>query len=293
MFYEAFVRTVLHITKPINSHLTVKAARFSQNALLAPMLRAFKAHPTFTVKQLKSSSLVIADSAGTMEKPYIALYIHGGAYTAGGMGYVEGVAGTLTCKLGITVAGSVYRLAPENPFPCALYDAYESYCFLISSGYSPENIVLIGESAGGGLVFALCDMLKEKRLKQPRCAVVMSPWTDLTFSGESLKTNKHKDPSISEKYLRHAAKLYTNGVSPSDPHISTIFADSTGFPKTLIFVGSDEILLSDAENMRANLSSHGVENELLIGERMWHAYPLFNTRYDSEIFTKIKAFIEL
>ena len=115
----------------------------------------------------------------------VMLYLHGGGYACGGMEYATGFGAMLADITGMRVFCAVYRLAPEHPYPAAPEDALESYRYLLSKGYAPDHIVLCGESAGGGLCYALCLQLKTMALPMPGCIVVVSPWTDLTASGAS------------------------------------------------------------------------------------------------------------
>ena len=87
-----------------------------------------------------------------------------------------------------------YRVAPEHPFPAALEDAFSSYQWLLEQGYETKNIVVVGDSAGGGLALALCHLLKEKQMELPAGVIAMSPWTDLTLNGESYVSNFEMDP---------------------------------------------------------------------------------------------------
>ncbi|MBR5474723.1 MAG: alpha/beta hydrolase fold domain-containing protein, partial [Lachnospiraceae bacterium] len=113
----------------------------------------------------------------------VILYLHGGGYACGDLDYAKGFATMLAVRMGTRVFASAYRLAPEHPFPAALEDAVTSYQYLLSKGYRSDQIALCGESAGGGLCYALCLKLREKGLPMPCGIVAISPWTDLTSSG--------------------------------------------------------------------------------------------------------------
>ena len=131
----------------------------------------------------------------------VILYLHGGGYTCGDLDYAKGFAATLADEEGVRVFCAAYRLAPEHPFPAALDDALEAYRYLISKGYGGDHIMLCGESAGGGLCYALCLKLKELKMAMPCGIIAISPWTDLTASGESYETNRDNDPLSQLRFL--------------------------------------------------------------------------------------------
>lgn len=288
MTYESILRTLLRITKPIANSLPLYVKRTMQNALANPMLKNFGANPNY-IESVCDNGSFYAYPNGDYEREVAYLYMHGGAYTAGGCKYVHAVAGVLACKLNACVMGCVYRLAPEFPFPCCLEDAYECYLKL-SEKY--ENIALIGESAGGGMAFSLCDMIKEAGLNMPKAVIAFSPWTDLMLSGSSVKANKNKDVSLSEKQLRKSAHAYAADHDITEPRISPVNLNTEGFPRTLLYVGSDELLLCDTVKIHENLIKHGIPSEMNIGEGLWHAYPLFNIDCSDEIFNRIRDFVK-
>ena len=192
----------------------------------------------------------------------------------------------------LRVLAVAYRLAPEHPFPAALDDATEAYRHLLSSGYEPRHIAFAGESAGGGLIYCLGQRIKELGLPLPAAMVGISPWTDLTFTGASYKTNAKKDPSLNEAALRRYAKAYADG-RQDDPLVSPAFGDYNGFPPALILAGGNELLLSDSEMLAARLVSSGCRCELHVEEGLWHVYVLFGIPEARAALDKITEFLEL
>ena len=152
----------------------------------------------------------------------VILYLHGGGYTCGDLDYAKGFAATLADEEGVRVFCAAYRLAPEHPFPAALDDALEAYRYLISKGYGGDHIMLCGESAGGGLCYALCLKLKELKMAMPCGIIAISPWTDLTASGESYETNRDNDPSLTAEVLEFYAQCYAAGRDRLDPLLSPL-----------------------------------------------------------------------
>lgn len=217
------------------------------------------------------------------------LYLHGGGYTCGDLEYAKGFASTLAAECGVRVFCAAYRLAPETRFPGAVDDAEESYRYLLSKGYTPKQICLCGESAGGGLIYALCLRLKERGLPLPCGIIAISPWVDLTASGESYVTNKDDDPSLTEELLRFYAKCYADDVRA--PEVSPLFAELDGLPPSLIFVGGDEILLDDSKRMHEKLLQSGCKSQLVIAPERWHAYVLYMLNENMSDFDTINQFL--
>lgn len=217
------------------------------------------------------------------------LYLHGGGYTCGDLEYAKGFASTLAAECGVRVFCAAYRLAPETRFPGAVDDAEESYRYLLSKGYTPKQICLCGESAGGGLIYALCLRLKERGLPLPCGIIAISPWVDLTVSGESYVTNKDADPSLTEELLRFYAKCYADDVRA--PEVSPLFAELDGLPPSLIFVGGDEILLDDSKRMHEKLLQSGCKSQLVIAPERWHAYVLYMLNENMSDFDTINQFL--
>lgn len=220
----------------------------------------------------------------------VLLYLHGGGYTAGDLGYAKGVGTTMAVRCGTRVFAPAYRLAPEHPFPAAIEDSLEAYKYLISKGYTPDKITLIGESAGGGLCFSLLQRLRDEGAEMPAGVIAISPWTDLEAKGDSYKDNADVDPSISIKLLKFYADSYTK--DKSDPLVSPINADLTGMPPTLIFVGGDEIMLDDSRRMHERLKEAGCESHLYVKPERWHAYVLYALHEDRDDFSKINSFLD-
>jgi len=207
----------------------------------------------------------------------VLIYFHGGGYCSGS---------TLSHRRLVTEAGRAaglrtlavgYRLAPEHPFPAAYDDALKAWRFVAAQGVPPQNIVVAGDSAGGGLSAALINRLRDLNETPPGCAWLISPWTDLTLSGDTLVTKDADDPLLHRPYLEELAAAYLAGVvAHDDPRVSPLFAALAGFPPTLVQVGSDETLLADATRFAAKAGSADVSVTLEIWPRMIHAWHLWN-----------------
>ena len=203
----------------------------------------------------------------------VMLYLHGGGYTCGSLDYAKGFAATLASECGVRVFCAAYRLAPENPYPAAVEDALTAFDYLLKKGYAPHQILLCGESAGGGLIYALSLKLKQLGRELPCGLIGISPWVDLTGSGASYETNRDNDPSLTQELLEFYAKCYTQ--DPTDPLCSPVRGDLTGLPPSLLFAGGDEILLDDARTLHDRLKAAGCRSKLIIAPGRWHAYVLY------------------
>lgn len=226
----------------------------------------------------------------SLNRDALILYLHGGGYVLGGMEYAEGFGTLIAAETGVKVCCLEYRLAPEHKFPAALDDAFDTYRFLIESGFPPEKILLCGESAGGGLIYALSLKLKAEGCPLPRGIIALSPWSDLTLSGSSYEFNRHNDPSMSEKRLRFYSEGYT--MHPKEPYASPLFGDLAGLPPSLILVGGHEIMLSDSMLLHERLLSCGCKSELDIAPEMWHVYLMYDIPEAKDGFKKINGFIK-
>ncbi|MBR2611594.1 MAG: alpha/beta hydrolase [Clostridia bacterium] len=219
----------------------------------------------------------------------VVMYLHGGGYCCGMLDYAKGFSSQFAVKMGVRVFCPAYRLAPEHPFPAAIDDALEAYHYLLEKGYAPSEIALCGESAGGGLCYALCLKLRELGEELPATIITASPWVDLTLSGASYEENRTRDPSLSKKLLSYYAKCYTD--TPSEPLASPLFADLTGMPTSLNFVGGDEIMLDDARHLHERLLAVGAKSTLVIAPLMWHAYPMYDLKENEEVYRTINLFL--
>jgi epsilon-lactone hydrolase len=202
----------------------------------------------------------------------VILYLHGGAYNAGSSRSHRALAANIAYAAHARALTIDYRLAPEHPYPAALVDAFSAYKWLLEQGIHSEQIVITGDSAGGGLTIALLVALRERRQAMPAAAVVLSPWTDLSDGGKSWHENARVDYVINGPKLKEAARIYLKGRDPKTPFASPIHANLEGLPPLLIQVGSEEVLLSDSIRLAENARLSGVDVTLDIWEGMQHVW---------------------
>jgi len=200
------------------------------------------------------------------------LYLHGGGYRLGAPSTYRHLTWRIASAAQAQVLVIDYRLAPENPFPAALEDAVSYYCWLLAEGADARQIVVIGDSAGGGLALALLLKLRDSSLPRPAAAVVLSPWTDLALTGASLTLNAKLDAIVQAEDAPIFAADYLAGTDPRHPYASPLYGDPTGLPPTLIQVGSEEVLRDDAVRMAEKMQRAHCQAELQIWPRMPHVW---------------------
>ena len=283
-----FVRNQLHRFKSMTAGLSLESGRKGQE--IVGQIMNFIHRNDVVVKKHR-----FQDFEGAWVLPRdkrrqgVMLYLHGGGYTCGDLDYAAGVGSTLASDYGCRVFCPAYRLAPEHPFPAAVEDALTAYNYLIQKGYDPATITLIGESAGGGLCYVLCMKLKQQGLPMPGAVVAISPWTDLTASGESYRENREKDPSMTAQLLNFYGDCYT--ADRTDPMVSPLFGDLEGMPPSLILVGGDEIMLSDATALHEKLVASGCKSRLRVAPDRWHGYILYSLEEDRDDRDLISRFL--
>lgn len=203
------------------------------------------------------------------------LYFHGGGYVMGSARGYRGLPANLGRATGIPAYAVDYRLAPEEPFPAAVDDAVAAYHALLDRGHAPKQIVLAGDSAGGGLAVAALLSLKNQGTPLPAAAVLLSPWVDLTGENESFVTKADEDPSLTPEGLRAMAGHYLAGSDARNPLASPLFGNLSGLPPLLIQVGSAEILLDDAVRLAGRAGAAGTSVRLEIWPEMIHVWQSF------------------
>lgn len=198
------------------------------------------------------------------------LYLHGGGYVIGSAAAYRHPVGHFAAEAGVDAFALEYALAPEHPFPAALTDALAAYDDLVGQGF--QKMVIAGDSAGGGLALALTEMVCRTRTTRPAGVVAISPWTDLTMSGESFVSRVQFDPMLTREKLVATARLYLDQADPTDPRASPLFGDVAGLPPILIHVGQDEVLLDDAVRYARKVEVAGGACVLHVWEGMLHVF---------------------
>jgi epsilon-lactone hydrolase len=223
----------------------------------------------------------------------LIFYIHGGGYISGSCSDHRRFVSNIARKTGYTCFIYEYRLAPEFPFPAAIDDSVNIYQSILDKGYKPGDILFMGESAGGGLTLALLLALKDKKISYPIAAVAVSPWADLTCSGESYKTKNAKSVAPLNSWNVFSS-YYVGNNDPKIPLISPLFGDLSGLPSLFINSGMDDELFDDGYRFYQKAKENNVDIVFKQGEHMVHCYPLLAPLFPEAIvaFNEITDFIK-
>jgi len=206
----------------------------------------------------------------------VILYLHGGGYVAGSPKSHRGTSSRISRLLKGRALLLDYRLAPEHPYPAGLEDSINAYKWLINSEkVDPENLIIAGDSAGGGLTIATILKLKEEKINLPKCAICLSPWTDLTLTSDSFKNNAEIDPFLTPELLISASKWYYGENDPKNPYITVLNGDLRGLPPILVTVGTQELLHDDSINLAQKAKEAGVDVTLKVYQDMIHVFQGF------------------
>ncbi len=216
---------------------------------------------------------------GGTEATNVILYFHGGVYVIGSATTSVPLVSDLARRTGAKAVALDYRLAPEHPYPAAVEDAQAAYAGLLGQ-VDPGQIALAGDSAGGGLAVALLLALRDAGVPLPSSAFLMSPYADLTLSGDTLLEKEALDPTLTPNGLRLRVPEYVAGADPSDPFISPVFGDLRGLPPLLIQSGSHEILLSDSIRLAARAAAADVPVTLEVTPGVPHVFQGFAVMLD-------------
>lgn len=246
---------------------------------------------------LKNFSMKLLTKKENPRMDYVVLQLHGGGYVAKiKNSYYTMATYYSEAGNGIGVLSPDYRVAPEDPYPAALEDAIASYQWLLDHGFKGEQIIVAGDSAGGGLAMALTMYLRDHNMPRPCGIVAMSPWTDVTASGESYTLNYELDPLFGNT---KESMIYINDYAgvhdKKDPYISPIFGHFRKFPPMLIQVGSTEMLLSDSITAASMADIAGVDVRLSIYDDMFHVFQMAGPILPEakRAWEEVKKFIQL
>jgi acetyl esterase/lipase len=207
---------------------------------------------------------------------HVLLHLHGGAYVGGSIK----MPGNVLLPYRVANASKIpvlmlnYGLAPKRPYPIGLNDSVNAYKWLLSENYKPENIIIWGGSAGGGLTIATLLKLRELDIPLPKAAIGLSPWLDLAFEGESYISRKDKDVILTKEGLAQSVELYVgaSGTDPHDPYVSPLYADLHGLPPLLIEVGDWEVFFSEDTEFAQRAKEAGVDVTLNVYPEMPHVH---------------------
>jgi acetyl esterase/lipase len=205
------------------------------------------------------------------------LYLHGGGYVIGSPADYRDMVPRIARAAGARALVVDYRLAPEHPHPAAVDDAVTAYRGLLDQGVRPEDIVVAGDSAGGGLTVATLVAARDAALPLPAAGVCISPWVDLEGSGESMIANDGRDPLVKKDLIAGMAQAYLGDRDRRTPLAAPLYADLHGLPPLLIQVGTSETLLDDARRLARRAKAAGVDVTIEEWPDMVHVWHMFGS----------------
>ncbi|MBK6797768.1 MAG: alpha/beta hydrolase [Acidobacteria bacterium] len=205
----------------------------------------------------------------------VVYYLHGGAYVACSPATHRVFTSAIALRSKARVFALDYRLAPENRFPAAVEDSVAGYQWLLGQGIKAGDIIIGGDSAGGGLTLATLIALRDRGIELPRAAFCLSPWTDLAGTGKSLVTNDKSDSMFYGSGIEKAATVYLGDTRPDNPLASPLYGDLTGLPPLLIYASRSEVLLDDSVRLVERARQFGVKADLRLGDGLPHVWPVF------------------
>jgi len=219
---------------------------------------------------------VVADGADTSRR---LLYLHGGGYEANSPPQYRDLTGRITQESGVVVLALDYRLAPEHPYPAAVDDAVAALAWMSENGpegaSAASKTFIGGDSAGGGLSLATMFRARDAEQRMPDGAVLISAWTDLSLTGESLTTRAEADPMITMPLIKRFIRHYIGDRDPREPEISPLYGDYSGLPPLLLHVGDSEVLLDDTLRVADKARKAGVPVEVEVFPHQIHIFHFF------------------
>lgn len=226
-------------------------------------------HTKVKSKDLFGCQMIMFNESTTTER--IILYLHGGAYVNEMDNLHIIFCDKLAKKVNATVFAPIYPLAPNHTYE-ETYNIVENLYDLILKFKKP--VIIMGDSAGGGLSASFCEYLGEKDLMQPEHLILISPWVDVSMSGD-YEGYEEIDPMLGVDGLREMGEAWAGDLDSKDYKLSPLFGDIKKLPRTTIFVGTHEIFYPDILKFFNKLRDNGIDVELNIGEDMSHVYPLY------------------
>lgn len=277
-FSSKIAESILNITKP--EHMTSKE---KAEQYLAEKSKKDLNYNKFFSKSIVFESMEASVFGNKDKSERIILFLHGGAYVDNLNLQHHSYCWYLSRKLDAYVVAPAYPLAPNNTCEDAFNLITDFYKELIKIN---KDIIIMGDSAGGGLALSFCQYLNEVNLPQPKSIVVFSPWVDISMSGDY--ENEDTDPVLGIAGLKEFGKAWAGNLDTKSYKVSPLFGDNSNMAETLIFVGDNEIFCSDVEKYYDSLKKSDVDARLIVGHGMFHIYPMFPISEAKEAFKEIK-----
>lgn len=266
--YGAFTRTAFRAHTPPHK-LRARFERFAARSRAQLQTR----FPQLQFRDHALGRISMESISAVPQIERILIHFHGGAFLFGSPASYRQRAQRLSYRCKAEVFVPDYRLAPEHPFPAAFEDALLAYRY-VRALRRHNPVIVSGDSAGGGLALSLLLRLRELGEPMPEGAILMSPWTDLSVSGDSVERNHGRDVWLSRRHLGRWASYYAHTSDRRAPLLSPVFGDLSQLPPLLLLVGEHEVLLDDALRVAQRAQRAGTPVQLHVGPRMQHDWPL-------------------
>jgi epsilon-lactone hydrolase len=218
---------------------------------------------------LGDDRIFISSQKGHQQSGLRLLYLHGGAFVFDLQAAQWSLVCGLMARTGADVVTPIYPLAPEQDWRAGLDMVKRTYLSLARE-CGPENIIIVGDSAGGGLVLSLALALRDDGLALPAALVMFSPWLDVGVNGEDQPEIERRDPALRIDFLKEAGKMWAGASAVDNPQVSPLFADHKHLPPSLIFTGTRDVLDSDV----ARLEVKGTDMFVRRYPGMVHVWPI-------------------
>lgn len=254
-----------------NYDIVKERMRFDKMAQRIPKLKGFEINK-FMIGEMRAEWIKPKNA----KRDKVLYYLHGGAYAVCSMETHRRMVGKIAEAAGIIALGIEYRMIPEAAFPAATKDALMGYKYLLSQGYKGSDIVVAGDSAGGGLSAALVQILRKEGLPQPALSVLLSPWADLAGTGESNTKFDVRTSIINQHGLLHFGAMYAANTDINNPLVSPIYGDFTNTTPMYIVVSRHELIYNDSTRLATQVDSYGVPVTLETYPKVMHVWQVFD-----------------
>ena len=225
-------------------------------------------HTKVESRDLFGCQMVIFNEGEDIER--LVIYLHGGIYVNEIKLPHITFCDKLAKKINATVFAPIYPLAPNHTYEETYQIVENLYRDLLKMN---KPIIIMGDSAGGGLSAAFAEYLMVKDLPQPENLILISPWLDVSMSGDYDEVEF--DPMLGVDGLREMGETWAAGLDSKDYKVSPLFGEVKGLAKTTLFVGTHEIFYPDVVKFYNKLKENGVDAELNVGEGMNHVYAIY------------------
>ncbi len=235
------------------------------------VLDASKLKSNVSEEQVDGSRVYTLTSSDTPE--YLVLYLHGGAYINDATVYHWKLCDRLAQKINAEVVFPLYPLTPIHTWDETYELITDVYRNIVEDTEIP--VIVMGDSAGGGLAVAFCEYLATIDLPQPDRLILFSPWMDISMANPDAANYESVDPMLSAYGLAQMGKCWAGDLALTDYRLSPIYGDVSMLRNVTLFVGTREIFYPDVTAFYQMLQDKGIESELFIGEGMNHVYTVY------------------